>query len=527
MGRREFLAGAAVAAAAVAVGCSSSDSGGQASTGTGRSTTTTTSTAPKPVHVPKLSADPFSLGVASGDPTTTSVILWTRLAPEALADDGAAGMPATDADVVWELATDVSFAHLVGTGVFTTTADHGHSAHVDAKGLDPGSEYHYRFRYADWTSPAGRTRTLEDGSPDRFAVAVVNCQMYESGRFGAYQHLAAEDVAVILHLGDYIYEYPAGLGARSPRPNRTLETLADYRLRYASYKTDPQLQAAHRRHPFVLTWDDHEVSNNYMGDTLVGNPDPALGRARKTAAYQAWWENLPVRVGPPVAGALAVYQDFAVGDLVRVHVLDERQDASVPPCRDTAQTGTDFGNCDAREGEDRTRLGTHQEEWLKASLAKGGVTWNLLGNPVVLAGVDGGTDTSAFYLDTWDGFPQARKRLIAQLAEVDNPVVLTGDYHAGMVLDVHATPFDQTSKIVAPEFMSPPISSILFPQDVSARTPQLRQQLNDHGYLLVDVSPEHLKVAFRCLADVTDPDTAITTKSSWVVDPGDPVARKA
>ena len=526
IGRRHFLTGAAAAAAAIAVGCSSDDEG-RGSGGTTKATSTTSTAPPQPNQGPELSGNPFTLGVASGDPTADAVILWTRLAPDALADDGAGGMPDEEADVVWELAADQDFEKIVASGVFTTTPTHGHSVHVDAAGLEAGTDYHYRFRYSDWTSPAGRTRTLAVGSPQRFGVAVVNCQMYESGRFGAYEHLVDEDIDVVLHLGDYIYEYPAGRGPRSPSPDRLLESLGDYRLRYASYKTDPQLQAAHARHPFVVTWDDHEVANNYMGDVLPGDDDPARGRARKTAAYQGWWENLPVRVDPPKDGELAVYRDFAVGDLVRMHVLDERQDAAVPPCRDTAQPGTDYGNCDAREGEDRTRLGQDQEAWLATSLAKGGVTWNLLGNPVVLAGIDAGTDEPKYYLDSWDGFPQARRRLIGQLAAADNPVVLTGDYHAGMVLDVQAVPFDTTSSVVAPEFMSPPISSILFPVDVSVRNPHLRQQLNDHGYLTVAVTPERLTVVFRCIEDVGDPDTAITSKATWVVTAGDPVARRA
>lgn len=306
-----------------------------------------------------------------------------------------------------------------------------------------------------------------------------------------------------------------------------VQTLADYRIRYASYRTDPQLQAAHARFPFVLAWDDHDVANNYMGDVLPDDPDPALGQARKAAAYQGWWENQPTRLDPPQGSLLPIHQAITVGDLLRVHVLDERQYADVPPCRDSAQPGTDYGDCDVREDEDRTLLGREQEEWLAGSLAEGGVTWNLLGNPVVLAGVDAGTDEAAYYLDSWDGFPRARRRLVDRLVEASNPVVLTGDYHAGMVLDVHADPFDTTSTLVAPEFMSPPISSVLFPADVSARTPQLRQQLNEHGYLTVAVTPDQLTVAFRVVADVSDPDTAVSTAATWEVGAGSPVARKA
>jgi alkaline phosphatase D len=475
-----------------------------------------------------LDADPFALGVASGDPLPDAVVLWTRLAPEPLADDGAGGMPDDDAEVAWEVAVDDAFEELVAAGVATATAAHGHAVHVDATGLRPGTAYRYRFRYADWTSPVGRTATLADGSPDRFGLAVVNCQMRESGRYGAYRHLVDEDVDAVLHLGDYIYEYPAGDGEGAPKPNRYLTTLADYRLRYASYKVDPHLQAAHARFPFVVTWDDHEVANNYMGDVLPEDADEAVGRERKAAAYQAWWEHLPVRLDPPDGADLAVYRDLAVGDLVRLHVLDERQDSAVPPCRtDRASTLTDEGDCEARLGEDRSRLGAAQEGWLADSLGRGGVTWNLLGNPVVLAGVDAGTDEGSYYLDTWDGFPQARERLIAQLADVSNPVVLTGDYHAGMVLDVHARPFEASSAVVAPEFMAPPISSILFPADVSARTPQLRQQHDAHGYLTVEVTPEALTATFRTIEDVTDEATPIATAATWTVRAGDPVATEA
>lgn len=526
--RRRFLVGAAATTAAITVGCSSDGDAGGAST-----TTATTAgvpvTAPEPEHVPELAADPFTLGVASGDPTTTAVILWTRLAPDHTADDGAGGMPAEDADVIWEVALDDDFADLVAAGVFTTTAAHAHSAHVDATDLAPGTEYRYRFRYADWTSPVGRTRTLPDGSPDRFGIGVVNCQMYEAGHYAAYRHLLDEEIDLVLHLGDYVYEYPFNiLPDRPVLPDRYLETVEDFRLRYAVYKADADLQAAHQRFPFVVTWDDHEVANNYMGD-LLPDDDPTAaepkGVARKAAAYQAWWEHLPTRTPAPDSSELAIYQAVTAGDLFRLHVLDQRQYSDLPPCRDSSQAATDYGDCDARTAEDRTRLGDEQEGWLERSLAEGGVTWNLLGNPVVLAGVDGGTDEAAYYLDTWDGFPQARTRLIEQLAAVDNPVVLTGDYHAGMVLDVRATPFDQDTDLVAPEFMAPPVSSPLFSADVSARTPQLREQINAHGYLTVEVTPDALTATFRCLDDVAEADTSVETRATWTVDAGNPEPR--
>ncbi len=525
IGRRQFLTGAAATAAALAVGCSS-DSDDAART-TGTASPSSTAAVPSTSSVPDLATDPFTLGVASGDPLADRVILWTRLAPQPLADDGRGGMAADPVEVVWQVATDESFETVVAAGVAVAEAAFGHSVHVDATGLEPGTEYRYRFAVGDHTSPVGRTRTLATGSPERFSLAVVNCQMLEGGQYGAYRNLADEDLDVVLHLGDYIYEYPGGTADRAAAPARALATLDDYRLRYAAYKVDEHLQAAHARFPFVATWDDHEVANNYAGDLLPGDPDPEVGRALKGAAYQAWWEHLPVRLEAPNASSdLAVYRALAVGDLARVHVLDERQDADQPPCRPDEGMPVDFGDCEERLGEDRSRLGQAQEAWLEHSLAEGGVTWNLLGNPVVLAGVDAGRDGAAFYLDTWDGYPQARERLIAQLGASSNPVVLTGDYHAGMVLDVHERPFDQASAVAAPEFMAPPISSPLFADDVSPRTPHLRQQLNNHGYLTVEVTPDELTARFRVLDDVADARSAISTAATWTVAAGDPVARK-
>ena len=515
--RRQLLLGAGASAIAVLAGCSSDDP----SSGP----TTTSVRAPRPA--PPLPTDPFSLGVASGDPLADSVILWTRLAPEPLAADGMGGMPEEPVDVVWEVASDDAFAEVVARGVATAEPAFGHSVHVDATGLAAGTDHHYRFVVGEWTSPVGRTRTLAAGSPDRLALAVVNCQWFETRTYAAYRHLIDEDLDLVLHLGDYIYEYP-GAGddgeGRTTVPAHALQTLADYRLRYASYQGDPDLRAAHERFPFMLTWDDHEVANNYMGDVLVEDPSPEAGRARKAAAYQAWWEALPVRVPPPEGSSLAIHQHVDVGDLARIYLLDQRQYSDVPPCRDTSSG--DFGDCPERD-DDRTRLGAEQEAWFAEAVAESTATWNLIGNPVVLAGVDGGNDTdgSAYYLDTWDGFPTARHRLIEQLAQATNPVVLTGDYHAGMVLDVDERPFED-SPLVAPELMAPAISSPLFPADVSARTPQLRQQINGHGYLTVEVAPDRLTARFRVLDDVADADSPIATLATWAVDAGDPEPRR-
>lgn len=523
IGRRELLVGAAALAALAA--CGGGDDDRRSGSG---STTTTRPGPPTTRHTARLAGDPFGLGVASGDPLADAVILWTRLAPDPLADDGWSGMPRDPVDVVWEVATDDRFTKVAARGVATAMPEAGHSVHVDATGLDPATRYHYRFTVGDWTSPVGRTKTLAapGEAADRFALAVANCQWLDSGRYGAYRHMLDEDLDLVLHLGDYIYEYP---GARA-KPDRYPASLEDYRLRYASYRVDADLQGAHAAFPFVCTWDDHEVQNNYMGDTLPSGMSEGEVRDLKAHAYRAWWENLPVRLDPPEGSDLPIHRHLDAGDLVRLYVLDERQDSDLPPCRDPGDEAAgqlDSGDCEARLGQDRTRLGSAQEEWFTEATGSSGAAWNLVGNPVVLAGLDTGTDEPSFGLDTWDGFPQARQRLLADLAGVDNPVVLTGDYHAAMVLDVHETPLDQDTPVLCTELMAPPISSVTFAQDINARNPHLRQRMDAHGYLAVEVTPDRLTARFQILENVGEADTPIRTATTWTVEAGEPRAVEA
>ncbi|HVJ98305.1 MAG TPA: alkaline phosphatase D family protein [Acidimicrobiia bacterium] len=512
--RRDFLIGSA--AAAVLAACSD----GSSKEATPSSTTAST---PTTRRNPALSGDPFGFGVASGDPRPDSVILWARLAPNPKATDGLGGMPAKPVDVTWEVAADERFTKGVARGVATAETDSGHSLHVDAGGLDPTTDYYYRFTVGEWTSPTGRTRTLPapGDAPNRFALAIANCQMLDTGRFGAYRHMCDEDLDLVVHLGDYIYEYP---GPRA-LPNRQPESLADFRVRYASYRSDQELQAAHARFPFVLTWDDHEVQNNYMSNVAEDGTPPEQFAAVRAAAYRAWWEYLPVRIPAPEGEDVPIYGHTDIGDLARLYVLDTRGHADEPPCRDGGAVG-DLGNCDARTAEDRSLLGAQQETWFADATKESRAQWNIVGNPVALSGIDAGTDQSAYSLDCWDGFPQARSRFLGALAATDNPVILTGDYHQGLVFDTHRQPFEQDSEIIATEFLSPPISSVLFSDDVTARTPQVRQQIDAHGYLTVAVEPDCVTTDFRVLDDVANVKSPIRTEASWVVSAGNPRAVK-
>jgi alkaline phosphatase D len=231
-------------------------------------------------------------------------------------------MPDTDLEVGWEVASDEAFATVVAEGTATATARHGHAVHADATGLEPATSYWYRFRVGGETSAVGQTRTLPVGDPERFKLAVANCQMLDGAAYGAYRHMADEDLDLVLHLGDYIYEYP-GLGAAGggSEPMHLVTTLTDFRLRYASYKLDADLQAAHAQIPWVVTWDDHEVANNYTSNTV---PEPVPEdevRALRIAAYQAWWEHLPVRLDPPQEDRLEVHRAFTIGSLTWMDVL--------------------------------------------------------------------------------------------------------------------------------------------------------------------------------------------------------------
>jgi len=527
--RRRFLVGAAASATAVAAtglgGCSGDDPGhADDTTGLGLGATTT-------LHTARLAGDPFTLGVASGDPLPDRVVLWTRLAPTPLAG-GLAGMPDDRVDVIWQVASDAQFTRVVSRGTSTAAPANAHAVHVDAAGLDPASDYFYRFTVGEWTSPVGRTRTTtEPGAAlHRLRLGVVCCQNFGTGHYAAYRHLLDEDLDLVVHLGDYIYELPLGAAERPVLPTSVPRSLDEYRLRYASYRADRDLQAAHARYPFLCMWDDHEVTNNYAADT---EPDPsaspeAVG-ARRAAAYRAYWEHLPLRLSPPDGPELTLYRDVTFGRLARLYLLDERQYADEPPCRDTS--ASDLGNCPARLDE-RRYLGEEQDQWFAAALdgsaASGGeVGWNLIGNPTVIAGVNmGDASTANYYLETWDGYPVARRRFLARLADerVANPVVLTGDWHAGMVNDVHLDPEDRATPVVATELMAPAISSTLYDAPRAAN-PQIRHQVLKHGYLTAQVEPERLTATFRVLDDAMRPDSGISTDSTWQLTTGEPHAQ--
>ncbi len=521
--RRQFLL-ATIATATVGA-CSSSD---DSDTAESTSTSSTTSSVPA-VDLP---ADPFTLGVASGDPLATGVVLWTRLALDSAEADG--GMPDDDVEVSWEIATDPDFDEVVADGTAEATQALGHSVHVDVDGLEPDTVLHYRFSAGEWQSPVGVTRTFPDAdaSPDRFRFAVTTCQDFQFGRYGAWKHAAADgDLDAVVFMGDYVYELPPfdvtpeQDGSRTWRVE-TAESLDDYRIRYSQVREDPDLQAAHAMTPWIVLWDDHEVADNYTGDTDYNDPDPEAFRARRAAAYQAWYEHMPVRL--PAPGDLdgedyPVYRSYAFGDLVDLATLDTRQHADPTPCRETATFDNGPG-CDERFDEERTLLGAEQLSWLSETLASSTAMWTVLANPVMLSGYDAsaGDGEPTYYLESWDGYVAERNKVLDLLAAVDSPVVLTGDFHASFVLDAKT----EDGVAVAPEFLATGISSLPFDAP-TAGNPQVRFAEARNGYLVCEVTPERWTTEFRHVVDVWDPASAVDVGPVWTVAPGERTASPA
>jgi len=479
---------------------------------------------------PNLPDGLFALGVASGDPLPDAVVLWTRLAPAPL--DGG-GMPADPVPVRWEVSEDETFDDLVRHGNAIAEARWAHSVHINVDRLRPGRWYFYRFVVGDQVSPVGRTRTApRAGRPCgslRFLFA--SCQNWQSGYWPLWAHAPSDEPDVVLHLGDYIYE--GGISASGVRRHNSAEIrdLAAYRNRYGLYKGDPALQAAHAACPWIVTWDDHEVENNYadlVPETLGEVPDFA---ARRAAAYQAWWEHQPVRLGPPSGPDLAIYRSFDWGRLARFHVIDTRQYRDPQAC-----SGALGPTCADRTAPGRTLLGAEQEAWLGAGFAGSRATWDVLANQVVMTSMP--FAGSLYNPDQWDGYTAARTRVLDLMAAggVENAVVLTGDIHAAGVADLVDENPDGTPSTVArgTELVGGSISST-FPADLADVAEQLILQLphvrfadtHQRGYMVCDVTPDELVTRYQVAESTLVPTSPVTTAGTWVTVAGTPGVQPA
>jgi alkaline phosphatase D len=484
---------------------------------------------------PRFAAYPFTLGVASGYPRPDGIVLWTRLAPEPLVGGG---MPPHPAKVGWEIAADEAFRNIVRHGVAVATPRFAHSVHVDASGLESGRWYWYRFHAGKAVSPIGRTRTAPaaDAPVERMRFAFACCQHYEQGYFSAYRHMAAEDLDLVAHLGDYIYE--SSWGRKHVRQHEAAVpiTLEEYRNRHALYKTDPDLQTAHAVFPWIVTWDDHEVQNDYAADYSQDRVPPDLFRKRRLAAYQAYYEHMPLPdTALPRASEMRLYGRTAFGGLVQFHVLDDRQYRSPQVCpRPGRGGGNVVENCDERLDPRRTMLGAAQEKWLFGGLSASRVRWNVIAQQTLMAQADRMPgEGQAFWTDGWDGYPLARARLLSHIVErrVANPVVLSGDLHMSMVADIKTDFDDRHAPVVASEFVATSITS-----DGPARS-RIESWLPDNphikyadptrrGYTVMELSARRCIAHLRTLDDVKNADTRVRTLLSFAADDGRPGAQK-
>lgn len=478
--------------------------------------------------------NPFSLGVASGYPSPDGMVLWTRLAPQPTLAGG--GMPPASVPVVWEIAENAGFGSIAASGVYETTPDWAHSVHVEPTGLLPGRDYWYRFHVGDATSPVGRTRTAPatSAAPERLRFGLGSCQHYEQGWFVAYRHVAADALDLFVHVGDYIYE--SSWGKQHVRKHATAEpfSLDDYRCRYALYKSDPDLQAAHASCPWLVIWDDHEVDNDYAADRSQDGDDPAVFLARRAAAYKAYYEHMPLRrCMAPAGSRMRLHGRAAHGGLALFHLLDDRQYRSPQPCRDSGRNGQVLaGGCRSRGDPRATMLGRAQERWLQSGLAVSDARWNFVTQQTLMARADFASGPETWLLnDSWDGYPAARQRLLDDLVTrgVANPVVLGGDLHSFWVTDLKADFSDPRSPTLATEFVTTSITSDPVPERYNRRAmeinPHVRLALGTHrGYLRLDVTPERLTADLRGVDSVVDPDSDCKTLVTYVVEDGQPGA---
>ena len=483
---------------------------------------------------PRFAAFPFTLGVGSGYPGTTWLTLWTRLAPVPFAPGG--GMPPEIVPVTWEVARDEAMKDIAASGTAYATPEWGHSVHAEATGLQSNRPYFYRFSAGDAQSAVGRTRTVpgSGGKPLRLRFAFASCQQYEQGYYGAYRHMAADQPDLILHLGDYIYE--GSWGRDHVRKHNAPEavTLDDYRARHALYKSDPDLQAAHAACPWLLTWDDHEVDNDYAADRSERLDTREWFLARRAAAYKAWYENMPVPRGMlPVGPHMRIHARATYGNLASFFLVDNRQYRSPQPCQRPGRGGgstVDAAECAELADPKRTYLGAQQEQWLEDGLASSRQRWNVIAQQTLMAQLNRAEAAGkSVWTDGWDGYPGSRRRLLEHLgaAKVSNPVVIGGDVHAFYVSQLKPDFDDPGSPVVASEFVGTSISSQHGAQDWldkrrAANPHVLLAESRYRGYTRVEVTQKRMQVELRAMESVQTRESPCSTLATFVVEDGKP-----
>jgi alkaline phosphatase D len=480
---------------------------------------------------PRFATDPFGLGVASGYPSAGGAVLWTRLVGE---------LDPLPIAVRWEVSADEAMRSIVASGVETATPQWAHSVHAEVKGLEPARPYWYRFTAGDAASRVGRLRTTprRDAPVERLRFAFASCQQYEQGYYGAWRHVVRDAPDLVVFLGDYIYESSWGRNhVRKQDPGEPY-TLDEYRRRYACYKSDPDLQAAHASCPWLATWDDHEVDNDYADDR--GSDGMTGGRflARRAAAYRAYYEHmpLPARMRPD-GPRMRIYTQSGWGALARFFVLDDRQYRAHQVCPRYAggSNVVDDRECAARTEPGRSMLGAQQEVWLEHAFAESRAGWNIVAQQTLMARFGAGEGSARrYWTDGWDGYPAARRKLLESIAarRLANPVVIGGDVHHHAVADLKLDFDDPTSPVVASEFCGTSITSQSRAQkDLdAAREDNPHVKLADgryRGYVRVELDARRLRADLRAMDSVQAREAGCSTLATYVVEDGRPGAQRA
>lgn len=474
---------------------------------------------------------PFSLGVASGDPAPDGFVLWTRLAPSPLTGGG---MPDQPVPVEWVVAEDEALRRPVASGRTLALPGEAHSLHIEVTGLRPGTWYHYRFTAMGEASPTGRARTAPapGTTPESLHIAVANCQQYEHGFYAAHRHIAASAPDLVAFLGDYIYEASWGRALVRHHATPTARTLEDYRNRHALYRSDADLQAAHAACPWVVTWDDHEVSNDYAND--IGERERgAVFVARRAAGYQAFWEHMPLRrAAKPMGAAARIHRRIGLGSLAQIHVLDDRQYRHPQACQGPERGGAPrvtFDACPELADPARSILGPEQEAWLADGLAREETRWTLVAQQTRMARLGSRQTPPVYWTDGWDGYQPARTRLLSQLAarrrDRGTPIVLGGDIHAFMAAELRPD-FDRPeTPPVAVEFVATSISSqnntryaLPFPEDPHITFADASRR----GWLSLRLTAREAVATMMALDDPRDAASGATALARFGVAQGSP-----
>ena len=468
---------------------------------------------------------PFYHGVASGDPLTNQVIIWTRVTPE----DSIARIP-----VQWEISENENFNPILTSDTISTSPTKDYTVKVDVKGLSPGKYYYYRFRALEKTSPTGRTKTLPEKNSDSLTFAVVSCSNWEFGYFNAYARIAEKEVDAVLHLGDYIYEYGVGRYGnkevdRKNLPPHEIISLADYRTRYSQYHLDAGLRNVRQRHPFITIWDDHEVANNVYSEGAENHQPDQEGdfNIRKAAAKQAYYEWIPIRESDKH------YRSFSFGPLAELIMLDERLEGRTKP--------VDSISDPAYTTPERSMLGTEQEKWFETKL-KSAATWKIVGNQVVFSDLDASLVNPKWSknMDSWDGYPAEKKRIADFIRQenIGDIIFLTGDTHASWAFEVAIDP-QKTYKAknsqgaFAIELGTTSVSSANSNEYTTDDTVKMQEanylkanphlkytNQRDHGYLLLTLFPEKAKAEWYYVETLLEPDNREHVGHKLVVNKG-------